>query len=78
MIRLTWLPPNARSLCPPAKSEFGFKLVKDKAADLLYPWEQPPLKLHGKLLDENGKPEAVVLLPMGSTILRRTCFPPSQ
>jgi DUF1680 family protein len=62
---------------PTAKKDFGFKLVKDKGADLLYPWEQPPLKLLGKLIGQDGKPEAVVLLPMGSTILRRTCFPAS-
>lgn len=63
---------------PTGKSEFGFKLVKDKAADLLYPWEQPPLKLRGMLLSQNGRPETVVLLPIGSTILRRTCFPSAQ
>jgi DUF1680 family protein len=57
------------------KADFGFKVVKDQKADLLYPWEKPPLKLRGDMVDEKGKTETVVLKPMGGTILRWTCFP---
>jgi len=57
------------------KPSYGFKLLKDPAADFLHPWEHPPLKLRGKMSGAAGKMETVGLVPMGSTILRRTCFP---
>jgi len=60
------------------KKGYGFKVVKDSKADTLHPWEHPPLKLRGKMRGGNGKTETVVLLPMGSTILRRTCFPSAE
>ena len=58
-----------------AKENFGFEVVKNEDADLLYPWEQLPIKLRGDMVGENGIAEPVVLQPMGSTILRWTCFP---
>jgi hypothetical protein len=52
----------------------GFKVVADRAAEPRYPWDRSPLQLRGELFGAGGKPEAVTLLPMGCTLLRRTCF----
>jgi DUF1680 family protein len=57
------------------KPAFGLSVVEDKGGDSLYPWEHPPLKLRGEMVSENGRSESLTLLPMGSTLLRRTCFP---
>jgi uncharacterized protein len=57
------------------KPDFGYRLVESKDSDSLYPWDCSPLKLRGELVGVDDKPESVVLLPMGCTILRRTCFP---
>jgi uncharacterized protein len=56
------------------KAPFGFKLVKDKTADSRFPWDRSPLQLQGEMIGTDGKQEKVTLLPMGCTILRRTCF----
>jgi uncharacterized protein len=56
------------------KAPFGFKVVTDKAADPRYPWDRSPIQLQGEMIGANGKSEKVTLLPMGCTILRRTCF----
>ena len=56
------------------KADFGFSVIGDKKADPLHPWDHSPLKLRGELIGAQGKPESVELLPMGSTLLRRTCF----
>ncbi len=56
------------------KPGFALTVVRDKTSDLLHPWDRPPLKLRGEMIGANGKLEAVELLPMGSTLLRRTCF----
>ncbi len=53
---------------------FGFRVVEDKQSDSRYPWDRPPLTLRGPLRGADGKEEMVTLLPMGSTILRRTFF----
>jgi DUF1680 family protein len=53
---------------------FGFRVVEDRAADPLYPWDRTALKLRGGLLGTGGKPEPVEMWPMGATLLRRTCF----
>ncbi len=53
---------------------FGFRVVEDKESDPRYPWDRPKLTLRGQLVGADGEPETVVLLPMGSTLLRRTCF----
>jgi hypothetical protein len=45
------------------------------AGDPQHPWVRPPLGLKGTLLDAQGQPVAVTLLPMGATLLRRTTFP---
>ncbi|NOX55541.1 MAG: hypothetical protein GXP27_14110 [Planctomycetes bacterium] len=57
---------------------FGFRVVKNKAADPLYPWDRPPLTLRGTMLGAGGRHESVTLLPMGSTLLRRTFFATSK
>jgi uncharacterized protein len=54
---------------------FGFRPVVDAKADPSYPWDRAALRLAGVLIGADGKPEAVELLPMGATLLRRTCFP---
>ncbi len=54
---------------------FGFRVVRDQRSNPLFPWDRPPLKLQGTLVGADGRPETVTLLPMGSTILRRTFFP---
>jgi DUF1680 family protein len=60
------------------KPAFGLSVVEEKSGDSLYPWEHLPLKLRGDMVGENGRNESLILLPMGSTILRRTCFPTAQ
>jgi DUF1680 family protein len=57
------------------KPGFGFKIIHDRKANALYPWDRSPLQLQGKMIGAGGKPEKLTLLPMGCTILRRTCFP---
>jgi DUF1680 family protein/type II secretory pathway pseudopilin PulG len=40
------------------------------------PWSNPPLRLAGKLVNgKSGKSEAVELVPMGASLLRRVAFP---
>ena len=56
------------------KPGLGFSVVEDNAANPVHPWDRSPLELRGEMIGANGKPETVVLLPMGCTILRRTCF----
>jgi len=56
------------------KADFGFA-VKTPPSDPRYPWDHAPLVLHGSLIGADGQPEIVDLLPMGCTLLRRTCFP---
>lgn len=52
----------------------GFKVMTDRSADLRHPWDRSPLQMQGELIGAYGRPERVTLLPMGCTILRRTCF----
>ena len=54
---------------------FGFKVVQVKSGVPLDPWDNPLVEMRGNMLDAIGSKQAVVLLPMGSTILRRICFP---
>lgn len=57
------------------KPGFGFSVVEDAHADPQYPWDHSRLILRGPMIGADGKPETVDLLPMGCTLLRRTCFP---
>ncbi|MCC7157104.1 MAG: glycoside hydrolase family 127 protein [Bryobacterales bacterium] len=57
-----------------AKPGFGFSAAEERGADASYPWDRAALRLRGGLLGAGGKPEKVELLPMGATLLRRTCF----
>ena len=61
-----------------AKPDFGFQVVEDAESDPLHPWDRAPLTLRGEMLGADDKPESVVLLPMGCTLLRRTCFPTTE
>ncbi|MFV1968148.1 MAG: hypothetical protein ACC628_22210, partial [Pirellulaceae bacterium] len=56
------------------RPSFGFSVVEDNDSNPRYPWDRPPLTLRGQMIGAGGKPETVVLVPMGSTILRRTFF----
>jgi len=56
------------------RPSFGFSVFEDKESDPRYPWDRPTLRLRGQLVGADGEPETVVLQPMGSTLLRRTCF----
>jgi DUF1680 family protein len=53
---------------------FGFNVVEDMNSDSRFPWDRPRLRLRGQMIGADSKLESVELLPMGSTILRRTCF----
>jgi DUF1680 family protein len=57
------------------RPDFGFRVVESKESDPLHPWDRAPLTLRGTMVGANHNPEDVVLLPMGCTLLRRTCFP---
>lgn len=56
------------------KPGFGFRVVENPESNPRYPWDRPALSLHGRMIGAGGKPEDVVLLPMGATLLRRTFF----
>ena len=56
------------------KPDFGFR-VEAKDSDPLHPWDRAPLTLRGTMVGADGNPESVDFLPMGCTLLRRTCFP---
>jgi DUF1680 family protein len=56
------------------KPGFGFSVVEDPAGNPRYPWDRPRLTLCGQMVGADGKPKSVLLLPMGSTLLRRTFF----
>jgi uncharacterized protein len=49
--------------------------VAEINGDPLNPWAEPTIALQGHLVDFDGKDVPVQLVPMGSTILRRTTFP---
>lgn len=57
------------------RPDFGFQVKEAAAADSRYPWDRSPLALYGTMVGADDEPEQVTLLPMGCTILRRTCFP---
>ncbi len=57
------------------RQSFGFRPVADPKADPSYPWDRAPMRLTGQLIGAENKLESVELLPMGATLLRRTCFP---
>jgi DUF1680 family protein len=56
------------------KPGLGFA-VQQSDEDASHPWDHSPLTLRGEMIGANGKPETVVLEPMGCTLLRRTFFP---
>ncbi|HIQ22080.1 MAG TPA: hypothetical protein EYH34_12730 [Planctomycetes bacterium] len=60
------------------KPGFGFRVVEDDTTDPRYPWDRPRLGLRGTMLGAGGQLERVTLLPMGSTLLRRTFFAASE
>lgn len=51
-----------------------FTLVKS-GGDPLRPFSSPPLKLEGKLKTPSGETVEATLVPIGTTVLRRTTFP---
>ena len=62
---------------PEAPAGLGFKLVANPKADAKYPYDQPPYRLEGTLLNlDTLKDEVVDLVPMGSSdaTLRKMTF----
>jgi hypothetical protein len=60
------------------KVDYGFTFKTEKNAKLLYPFDEAPVRLEGKMVNlNNGKGEIVSLIPMGSSLasLRRVTFP---
>jgi hypothetical protein len=55
--------------------EIPFELERVPDGDLTHPWQNPPLRLKGKLIDSRGDQVPVSLVPLGSTVLRRVTFP---
>ena len=53
----------------------SFQLVSLPNGDSLRPFAAPPIGLKGAMRDPTGKPVDVTLVPMGTTVLRRTSFP---
>lgn len=51
-----------------------FKKVELPGRNKVTPWANPPVGLAGTVLNEQDGIESVVLLPLGSTLLRRTTF----
>jgi len=67
-----------------AESDKGWDFLLDPTAvfhlvnlpgDPLNPWAKPVIGLKGTLLNRHNKKEHVTLVPLGSTLLRRTTFP---
>ncbi|MCG6187639.1 beta-L-arabinofuranosidase domain-containing protein [Maribellus maritimus] len=56
-------------------SDSKFSITENKKANKLSPWEESPLYLKGKLIDEKGNKRNVQLIPEGCTVLRRVAFP---
>ncbi|MGD1101826.1 MAG: beta-L-arabinofuranosidase domain-containing protein, partial [Terriglobia bacterium] len=60
------------------KNDYGFAFKIDQDANLLYPFDEAPVRLEGRMINLNsGKGESVSLIPMGSSLasLRRVTFP---
>jgi len=60
------------------KDDYGFTFKTDKNANLLYPFDEAPVQLEGRMINlDSGKAESVSLIPMGSSLasLRRVTFP---
>lgn len=60
------------------KADHGFAFQTDANANLLYPFDEAPVRLEGSMINLNsGKNESVSLIPMGSSLaaLRRVTFP---
>jgi DUF1680 family protein len=55
--------------------EIPFELERVPDGDLTHPWQNPPLRLKGKLIDSRGGQVPVSLVPLGSTVLQRVTFP---
>ncbi|XID90388.1 beta-L-arabinofuranosidase domain-containing protein [Paenibacillaceae bacterium WGS1546] len=52
--------------------DLGFTVLTEESGD---PWNCPPVKLLTEALNRHAWPERVALVPIGSTTLRKTCFP---
>jgi hypothetical protein len=56
-------------------TDLDFEPVQLPDGDVLDPWSKPPIGLAGSLLAPDGSRVNVLLLPLGSTLLRVTGFP---
>lgn len=52
-----------------------FSLVRLDGGDSAYPWVNPGIALEGTFLTLNGEKVTARLVPLGTTLLRRTTFP---
>lgn len=57
------------------RRDFPFEPIQLHETDSLNPWGNPSIGLRGKLVDGAGNEKEVVLLPHGSSHLRRLTFP---
>ncbi|MFZ9935670.1 MAG: beta-L-arabinofuranosidase domain-containing protein [Luteolibacter sp.] len=55
--------------------EIPFEIERVPGGDAGHPWQNPPLRLKGRLVDSRGRQVPVLLVPLGSTVLRRVTFP---
>jgi|WetSurMetagenome_2_1015567.scaffolds.fasta_scaffold24983_3 uncharacterized protein len=72
---------------PAARWEYTFVLEQDGSPGKFitpvfidvppgsYEWEHPPVVLQAKMLNPAAEPEVLQLVPLGTTLLRRTTFP---
>ena len=55
-----------------------FDPVRLGSPDSDHPWARPPAGLRGKMLDAEGQAVEVILVPVGTTLLRRVTFPVAE
>ena len=58
---------------PDDDAEFSF--IPADGQPVAQPWEKPPVRLKGKLVNADKMPVITELVPMGATLLRRVTFP---
>ena len=61
----------------PAQLKNGSAFIHEYTgtSDSLYPWDGTPSHLKGRFYDQQGDMKVVIVVPMGTTILRRLTFP---
>lgn len=57
------------------ESRFNFNAAKNNNFENPWEWNKAIVSLNGTLVDKNGNPVDVTLVPLGNTIFRRVTFP---